>query len=108
MGIPSSFFVGGQKISVEMVNHLDGSLGRCCVGAGWLRIADVFKEEHQSESSKENTFLHELVHVILDTMGRDDLSGDEVFVSSFAGFLCESLRTMSFPVRANEGSEGEL
>ena len=31
------------------------------------------------------------VHAILDTMGRADLSNDEAFVSSFAGFATEGI-----------------
>ena len=96
MKIPKRVNVGGQEMLVENVEHLEGSLGECCVGAGYIRIADVFKEKHQSQSSKENTFVHELVHAILDTMGRDDLSKDEVFVSCFSGFLVEALNSMVY------------
>ncbi len=38
-----------------------------------------------------NTYIHECIHVILDTMGMDDLSGDEKFVSTFAGFATEGI-----------------
>ena len=96
MKIPKSFKVGGQEMLVENVEHLEGTLGECCVGAGYIKIADVFKEKSQSQSSKENTFVHELVHSILDTMGRDDLSKDEVFVSCFSGFLAEALNSMVY------------
>ena len=96
MDIPNSYRVGGQVVETQFVEHLDGNLGRCCLGAGWLKIAKIFKEEKQTESSMFNTFNHELVHTILDTMGKDELSRDEVFVNTFASFLTESVLSMEF------------
>ena len=84
------FKVGGQEIRIINVDNLDGKLGECCLAAGWVKIADKFKGE-----SKLNTLYHEMTHAILDTMGRDDLSADEVFVSSFASFLTEALTTLN-------------
>ena len=90
-----NFKVGGQEVKVIEVENLDGKLGECCLAAGWVKIADKFKGESQSESSKLNTLYHEMTHAILDTMGRDDLSADEVFVSSFSSFLTEALTSLT-------------
>lgn len=72
----------------------DGKLGKCCLAGGYIKIAETFDGIEQSESSKVNTFWHEVVHVILDCMGRGELSQDEVFVNSFAGFLTECVYSM--------------
>ena len=75
------------------------TLGRCYVAKGQVLI-----NTEQTDSSKRNTFFHEMVHSILDTMGRDDLSQDESFVCSFSGFLMEvhnSVPTMSNEITAS-------
>lgn len=100
--IPEEYTVGGQLLQVAKVDSLNGKLGTCCLGAGFVRIANNFNGEKQSETSKQNTFYHELTHTILDTMGRGDLSGDEVFVNSFSSFLLEALRSFKFKDAKNE------
>ena len=94
--IPNKFHVGGQCIDIHYPDRLDDKLGECCAPAGYIKIANTFRGETQSESSKENTFLHELTHCILDTMGESDLSANEKFVSAFAGFLTEAVKSMEF------------
>ena len=95
MKIPSKIRIGGQTIEVSQVEKFeDSKLGRCCIANGFIKIANTFDGMEQSESSKENTYWHEVVHAILDTMGRSDLSGDEVFVCTFSGFLTECYHSM--------------
>lgn len=104
--IPSCYRVGGQDIDVKILSKLeDNKLGSVCVAEGIMKIAMTFNGEKQSETSKLNTFNHEWVHTILDAMGRHDLSEDEVFVSTFAGFLTEGMRSCEFKEEGNEGSE---
>ena len=89
--IPNYYRVGGQFIRIEFPEKIvDSKLGTCCVSEGVIRIAQTFNGTVQSESSKLNTFFHELTHSILDTMGRYDLSSDEQFVNTFASFLTEA------------------
>ena len=45
------------------------------------------------KSIKENTFFHELVHQILDSIGEEKLKYDERFVELFADRLCEYEKT---------------
>ena len=94
MKIPRRVRIGGQVLEVSQPKDLDGKLGKCCLGNGFIKIAETFDGMEQSETSKLNTFQHEVIHGILDTMGRSDLSGDETFVSSFAGFLTECVYSM--------------
>lgn len=98
MEIPNKYYVGGQLMEVTSIPHFDDEkLGKCCVAEGSIKIADTFSGKFQSQSCKFNTFLHELVHSILDTMGEDELSNNEKFVSTFSSFLSEAVRTMEFP-----------
>ena len=70
MKIPSKIRIGGQDIEVCIVDRIeDEKLGQICVAEGKMLIADNFSTSKQSESSKVNTFIHEVVHGILDTMG---------------------------------------
>lgn len=95
MKIPSKIRIGGQEIEISQPDKFeDSKLGRCCVASGHIRIAKTFDGLVQSESSKENTYWHEVVHAILDTMGEDELSNNEKFVCTFAGFLTECYHSM--------------
>ena len=42
---------------------------------------------------KEKTFFHELVHMILDAMGQDELNRNEDFVDAFAELWYEFEKT---------------
>lgn len=94
MEIPKKIQIGGQILETQMCEELGGKLGKCCLFNGYIKIATNVDNTKQSETSILNTYIHEVVHAILDTMGRDDLSRDEVFVSSFAGFATESIVSM--------------
>ena len=92
MIIPDRIRIGGQDIRIVNVERLDGNeLGEICVAEGVLRIADNFNNRQQCESSKIATFIHELVHGVLDTMGEFELSGNEKFVSAFSSLLIDPI-----------------
>lgn len=92
MIIPDKIRIGGQEISVVNEERLDDNkLGTICVAEGVLRIADNFNNLQQCEGSKINTFIHEIVHGILDTMGESELSGNEKFVCTFSSLLIDTI-----------------
>ena len=96
--IPSKITIGGHDIEIRNVSRCDNNaLGECHLIEGYIEIADTFyKEQKQSESSKLNTFYHELTHCILQTMGEQELSANEKFVCCFAGFLTEAMRNAEY------------
>jgi hypothetical protein len=95
--IPKSFTVGGQDIDVTTIERFeDDKLGACSLWDGRLKIAETYKGLAQSNSSKLNTFNHELIHLILDTMGEYELSANERFVNTFSGFLTEAIRSFKY------------
>ena len=99
MIIPSKIRIGGQDISVVNEERLDeNELGAICLAKGVLKIADKFNNSKQCESSKINTFIHEVVHGVLDTMGEFELSENEKFVSAFSSLLIDSIEEI---VKAN-------
>lgn len=90
MKIPSKIRIGGQDIDVCIVERIEGNkLGSICLAEGKLLIADNFSTRKQSKSSMTNTFVHEVVHAILDTMGETELSGNDKFVSTFSSFMVD-------------------
>ena len=92
MVIPKKIRIGGQDISVVNKERIDNDiLGEICLAEGVLQIADTFRNIKQSESSKTNTFIHEIVHGILDTMGESKLSKSERFVCTFASLLVDPI-----------------
>ena len=100
MIIPDKIRIGGQEIRVVNEERLDDNkLGTICVAEGVLRIADNFTNLQQCESSKISTFIHEVVHGILDTMGESELSGNEKFVCTFSSLLIDTIEEI---VKANK------
>ena len=99
MVIPKKIRICGQDISVVNKERLDNDiLGEICLAEGVLQIADTFRNIKQSESSKINTFIHEIVHGILDTMGESKLSKNERFVCTFASLLVDPIEEI---IKAN-------
>lgn len=91
MELPKEIQIGGQILTTQICDELGGKLGKCCCYNGYIKIASNIDGCTQTESSMLNTYIHEITHVILDTMGRGDLSQDEAFVSTFAGFATEGI-----------------
>ena len=99
MIIPNTIKIGGQDISVVNKERLDNDiLGEICIAEGVLKIADNFKNRKQCQSSKITTFIHEVVHGVLDIMGEFDLSGNEKFVCAFSSLLVNPIEDI---VKAN-------
>ena len=99
MIIPNTIKIGGQDISVINEERLDNDiLGEICIAEGVLKIADNFKNKKQCQSSKITTFIHEIVHGILDTMGESELSGNEKFVCAFSSLLIDPIEEI---IKAN-------
>lgn len=96
--IPIRFNVGGQTYEVRRVERCDSNaVGISSYCGGFIEIADIFdKNSVQGAGNKVNTFFHELIHVILDNMGEKELSANEKFVCTFAGFLTESMTTAEY------------
>ena len=93
MKLPKKIQVGGTDIDVLMVSDIEGGLmGESLLCSGTIKIARSAKGYLQSDSTMLNTFIHECIHMILDSMGETELSGNEKFVNTFAGFTTEIVR----------------
>ena len=100
MKIPNKIRIGGQDINIINKDRIENDLlGDICVAEGSLRIADNFGTFKQSDSSKFNTFIHEVVHGVLRTMGESKLSENEKFVCAFSSLLVDTIEEI---VKANK------
>lgn len=98
INIPKTVSIGGVEYQIQIVERSeDNAIGICSSGRSVIEIAEKFdKDKQQSISCARNTFFHELVHGILDTMGEYELSRNEKFVCCFSGFLNESMKEAKF------------
>ena len=100
MIIPNKIRIGGQDINIINKDRIeDDNLGAICIAEGILQIADNFRNCKQSDSSKVNTFIHEVVHGVLRTMGEPELSENEKFVCAFSSLLIDPIEEI---IKANK------
>lgn len=90
--IPKTFQLLGREYKVKQENRVtvDGEsvCGYCMSTDGIIKIRKNLKKD-----LKEHTFLHEITHAILDSLGHTELSANEGFVDSFSGALYQVLKT---------------
>jgi len=85
--IPEQFKLNHKTIKVIVDD--DYCVSEECVGEAdftqkLITLASVCNGKKITKAEKEKTFFHELVHMILDSMGRYRLKYDEKFVDEFA------------------------
>lgn len=91
MHIPTKFHLGGHVVEVKRDVPLKEAWGE------WNNERKVLRLRRPSKNNPESfyyqTFVHELVHAILDTMGREELSNNEGFVDAFSEYLTQAILT---------------
>lgn len=94
--IPEKFRLNGKSIEVILDNgYCDNEkcLGEADFTQSIITICSHDRGKKLSKKDREQTFFHELVHMILDSMGKDRLKYDEDFVDLFATRLYEYEKT---------------
>lgn len=97
--IPKSFELGGTTYNVELV---DNSLGNGNVASIYYPLNKVQVAKNYSDSLnctdeyKEISFLHELIHGILNAMGESEINNDERFIEGFANLLHQYIKTAKY------------
>jgi hypothetical protein len=93
-GIPKKFSLAGHTINVVNVPRSKWKHGKDCVGM-WL--PDQYKIELLGSlrgTNRQQVFLHEAVHAILDVAGYYDMSSDEALVDRVSHLLHHMLVSM--------------
>ena len=94
MVIPRRFQLFAHDITVEYDKNL--SVRDQYVGRSTPQLCKIVLQPANggiTRTQVEQTYFHELVHIILNNMERDDLSGDERFVDVFASLLLQATVT---------------
>ena len=92
-----SFEIAGHKIKVIKKKNLakdNSNLGEAHYMKNYILLQKADGELAQSQ--QDLTFYHEKAHIILFTMGREDLSNDEKFVDLLAQLWLQSDMTAKF------------
>ena len=93
--IPIKFQISGVEFHTELISDSTNptNLGLSEYPTGTIKLQHIWQGRNVSDTSLQNTFCHELIHMFADANNYDELSKDEKFVQSFANSLFEFLRT---------------
>lgn len=97
--IPASFQLFGQTITVKKVPQMasmNGTIGEARLHANSILLQESVDGFKMHQSQMEQTFFHELVHLLVGFMGQKELMEDEIFVDTFAHLLHQALTTMEY------------
>ena len=103
--IPKEFQIYGQSIKVEIGNKELSSIGDVAYAdylTNTIKLADFWNNEPVNETALEQTFFHELVHMILEKSGwqrslfKDKHEEKEHFVENFAARLHQAIKTFKY------------
>lgn len=99
MNIPESFKLFGHTINVVFDNtdcHISGAVGLSESNQNTITLADKKKDgEPIPESSIEQTFYHELLHMIYDKLGYYKESKDEIKIEQASQLLYQAISTFN-------------
>ena len=88
-----SFKLAGKTYKVKTAGHDSDNLGLAKTPLCEIWVQTVWAGKPVPEVSQEQTACHEVVHCILDEIGRADLNADESFVQSFAALMHQFIKT---------------
>jgi len=88
--IPKQFTIFNEKYKVRQLKKVDpeDSWGEHDFTTNTIKI-----KKDLEDSQKERTFLHEVLHCILEQLAYDELSKDEKFVDQMATALHQVLKS---------------
>lgn len=92
--IPVSFECMGTTFNVHRYPELTKISN--CMGQTRHNENEVLVDAALTGDQLWHTYYHEVIHVILGSLGRQDLNQDEAFVDAFAGLLYQIQKTSDF------------
>ena len=99
--IPKSFYLHGQKIKIEFNNNLrnlENDVGQADYRQSKI-ILQPIEKGYPNNEQLEQIFLHELIHHILDHMGKIDLRNNDEFIDLFANLLHQAFQTAEYDTK---------
>lgn len=94
--IPSQFKLNGKVVRIIIDDDYcmdNGMVGEADFTEKVITLCDKYCGKKIKKSEKEQTYFHELVHMILDSMARHNLKYNEEFVEEFSQRLYEYEKT---------------
>ena len=99
MKIPKNFKLFATTVNV-VFNNKEAKKEKALGFSEWvnpkLTLSDKYKGNGICDDTIMDTFYHEKVHIILDSMGYSKLSGNEKFIEVFSKLLRQSDETATF------------
>lgn len=94
--IPTQLQLGGQTIKIVIDNDIiiDDNLGLSHDCKNLITIANKYKSDPLSFESIEQTIWHEIFHLILNKLGYDEQSDNEIFVQSVSLLIHQAIKTL--------------
>lgn len=99
MKIPKKFKLFATTINVEWDNkglNDRSTYGESRYGESKIILSKTQGQQNLSKDKIMDVFYHEKVHIILNTLGYNDLSSDEIFVDTFAKLFRQSVETEEY------------
>lgn len=96
--IPNYFEAGGVEFNtvIKKDSTNAGNLGHSNITNGEIVIQAENVGKDLSHSQIQNTYFHELSHMIIEMIGRNDLTTDEIFIQNLGNVIFEFLRTATW------------
>lgn len=96
--IPKKFTLGGTEYSVEISDSsIDNNVvAQVSYPEALVSVSSKSKGKRCTEAYMEASFYHELVHAMLETMGKHTLSDDEELVEGLANQLHQFMKTAEY------------
>ena len=92
--IPDKFSLFGHVITVKKrtdLSYQEGAWGRARHGENTIEVQLATKAHPIDQTEVEQTYLHEVIHIVLGKLGYNELNNDEKFVDQLAGCLHQVL-----------------
>lgn len=108
MKIPKKFKLHGQTIKVEYDKKLiqkEDNVGHACFRENKIRLQPDENNFIRPRAKIEETFLHELVHFILNAMSENELRDNEKFIELFSGLLHQYIVTSEGKLKNGQEKE---
>lgn len=101
--IPNYCELGGVEFStiIKEDGENAGNLGHSNITDGEILIQNKNCGKNLSHTQIQNVYFHELAHMLVETIGRNDLTTDETFIQNLGNALFEFMRTATW-VRIEE------
>lgn len=96
--IPLNCELGGVEFKTVFTKDAQntGNLGKSSVVNGTIQIQEVSTGIEVLTTQQQNTYFHEIIHMMLDMIGESELSCNEKLVQNMGNMLFEFLRTANW------------